>query len=227
MSDKLRRSGESEQASQKLHVIVADDHPVVRAGIANELSRHPDIDVLGEAVNGDDTVRLVQTLTPEVLVLDINMPGLQAMKVLHQIQTLPAPPHTVILTAYSDLEYVLTMLKAGAKGYLLKDENLETITEAVRTVAQGKMWLSAQIVAHVIDHALHDAHDTDEPALSTREGEVVQLLADGKGNQEIGSALGISERTVRFHLHNIYDKLGVQRRSEAIAWAVRKQIQET
>jgi DNA-binding NarL/FixJ family response regulator len=126
----------------------------------------------------------------------------------------------MILTAHIDLEHILALFKAGARGYMLKDEALGTIAAAVRAVASGETWMSAAIMECLVDHAASEL--ADEPGLSVRESEVLRQLVTGKENREIGVALHISERTVRFHLRNIYDKLGVQRRAEAIAWGVRR-----
>lgn len=211
---------------QTIRVVVADDHPIVRRGITSELSRAADIAVVGEAVDGDEALQLVQDLRPDVLVLDINMPGLQVVEVLHRIGRQPAPPRILILTAHNDMEYVREMLKAGAKGYLLKEEDPATIVAAVCAIARGGTWLSTEVATSVLGLVVDEPFEAGAPRLSTRETEVLRLLSMGKHNQQIGAALGIHERTVRYHLHNIYDKLGVQWRGEAIAWAVRRGIAE-
>ncbi len=210
----------------KIRVVVADDHPIVRAGITTQLAGASDIEVVRQVANGDDALAAALALKPNVMVLDINMPGLAPMEVLHALRQLPTMPQVLILTAHDDIEYVLAMLKAGAKGYLLKDEEPEAITEAVRSVAQGKTWLSATVMANLVHHSTRDLVKEDEPDLSAREIEVLRLLAGGRDNQEIAMILGITERTVRYHLRNIYDKLGVRRRGAAIAWAVRQRLSE-
>lgn len=212
------------QECSTINVVIADDHPIVRAGIAMQLSHHADIDVRGQAANGEEALHLVQLHQPDVLVLDVHMPGMASVDVLQQTQRLPSPPRVLILTAHNDIESVLALLRAGAKGYLLKDEEPSAITAAVRAVASGQTWLSAAIMASMVEHTTRETPKPDEPDLSVREIEVLRLLADGQDNQEIGDKLGISERTVRFHLRNIYDKLGVQRRGSAIAWAVRQHL---
>ncbi|HEX6289027.1 MAG TPA: response regulator transcription factor [Herpetosiphonaceae bacterium] len=211
--------------SHRLRVVVADDHPIMRSGIANELRRHPDIEVIGEAVNGDQALALVRSYDVDVLVLDVNMPGLKALHLLRELEALRSPTRVLIITGQNDSEYVITLIKSGAKGYLLKDEEPATITTAVRTVARGKTWLSPQVLDTVLDHTVRDTDTLDEPELSSRETEVLRLLSEGRSNQEIGEQLGISERTVRFHLRNIYDKLGLKR-GQAIAWAVRNRLGE-
>lgn len=223
MTDQLVHDAAGE--SHRIRVVVADDHPIMRAGIANELRRHPDIEVRGEAVNGDQALALVRSFDVDVLVLDVNMPGLKALQILQTLEVLDIPTRVLIITGQNDSEYVITVLKSGAKGYILKDEEPSTITTAVRAVAQGKTWLSPQVLDFVLDHTVRDTDALDDPDLSNRENEVLRLLSEGRSNQEIGDQLSISERTVRFHLRNIYDKLGLKR-GQAIAWAVRNRLKD-
>ena len=208
-----------------IRVGVADDHPVVRKGIVHELGYHADIEVLGEATNGDEALRLVHTLPLDVLVLDITMPGLPADEVVQQVVTGGTGLRVLILTAHWDLEHILSMLKAGAAGYMLKDEDPSIIATAVRAVARGETWMSSVVTAAVVNHTVREPVRSAEATLSVREREVLQELSSGKENQEIGATLHITERTVRFHLRNIYDKLGV-RRGEAIARGVRMGLGE-
>lgn len=216
---------EATRESNKIRVVVADDHPIMRSGIANELRRHPDIEVLGEAVDGDHALALTRSLQIDVLVLDVNMPGLKALQILREIEVLSLPTRVLIITGQNDSEYVITLIKSGAKGYILKDEEPATITTAVRAVAKGKTWLSPQVLDTVLDHTVREPDTADDPELSARETEVLRLLSEGWSNQEIGEQICISERTVRFHLRNIYDKLGLKR-GQAIAWAVRNRLKE-
>ncbi len=133
-----------------LRVLLADDHPVVRSGIRNELARHADIEVVGEAVSGDEALQLAEALRPNVLILDIAMPGLKAAQVIRRLRARSTSPGILVLTAYGGVDNVLGMLQAGATGYLLKDEDPTTIVEGVRAVARGRPWLSpavAQVLA--------------------------------------------------------------------------------
>lgn len=211
----------------KIRVVVADDHPIVRSGITAHLDSHRDIEVVGEAVDGDTALQLARRMRPDVVVLDINMPGRRTVDVVAELVAMPISTSVLILTAHNDLEHILALLKSGAKGYVLKDEEPSTIIAAVRSVAAGRTWVSPGVMATMVDHTVRDKADDDPSALSSRELEVLHLLSNGRDNQEIGRALNISERTVRYHLHNIYDKLGVQRRAEAIAWAVRRGLGES
>ena len=215
------------QQDQKITVVVADDHPIVRTGIISELNAHNDIHVIGEALDGDQALQVVQATTPDVLVLDLSMPGIPTQALLEQVLTLPKNPYVLILTAYGDVEQVMSLLHMGVKGYVMKDEDPQAITTAIRAVYLGGVWLSASVATDMLSQqtGMNNSPangNTDDLDLSSRELDVLKLLVEGKDNSEIGEALYISERTVRFHLRNIYDKLGVQRRGEAIAQAIRR-----
>jgi DNA-binding NarL/FixJ family response regulator len=200
-------------------VVIADDHPIVRSGIRTELVSHDDIVLLGEAVDGDEALHQAQTLRPDVLLLDINMPGLRAVHVVRELCEMDSPPRVLVLSAFGDLEYVLAMLKAGAAGYMLKDEDPSTITEGVRAVVQGETWLSAAVSASLVAYALESEDDPVKQNLSAREAEVLGLLARGLANERIAESLCISTGTVKNHVSKIYEKLRVQSRAEAVAWA--------
>jgi len=201
-----------------LRVVLADDHPVVRAGIRNEL-RAVGIEVVGEASDGEETLRLVERLRPEVLVLDVEMPGLNGLEVTRRLrETQPALP-ILVLSAYDHNSYVFGLLEAGATGYVLKDEALETIVMGVRRAARGEMWLSPRVAAKVTRRA---TGGEEEVPLTERELEVLRLMARGWGNRRIGKEVGIAERTVKFHVGNIYLKLGVSSRIEAVMYAMKR-----
>jgi DNA-binding NarL/FixJ family response regulator len=219
MSDSLE-SATADLPQQPIRVVVADDHPLVRRGIIHELLHLPEVEVLGEAASGDSALRLAQMLAPDVLLLDISMPGLSTAEVLRQLVADESPVRVLVLTAHADIDHILSMIKAGALGYMLKDEDPALIITALRSVMRGETWMSAAVMTAVVTHTARDEAAPVAPMLSQREREVLEQLATGKENQEIGQVLDITERTVRFHLRNIYDKLGV-RRGEAIAWGVR------
>ncbi len=209
-----------------LRVLLADDHPVVRSGIRNELARHADIEVVGEAVSGDEALQLAEALRPDVLILDIAMPGLKAAQVIRRLRARSTSPGILVLTAYGGVDNVLGMLQAGASGYLLKDEDPTTIVEGVRAVARGRPWLSPAVAQVLAGQAMKGGAAWAGEALSPREREVLRLLARGWDNQQIAVELNIGTRTVRYHLRNIYAKLGVRGRGEAIARAVRSGLGE-
>jgi len=205
-----------------LRVLLADDHPIVRSGIRNELARHADIEVVGEAVSGEEALQLTEALEPDVLILDIAMPGLKAAQVIRQLRERSPSPGILVLTAYGGVDNVLGMLQAGATGYLLKDEDPTTIVEGVRAVARGRPWLSPAVARALAGQTAKGEPLLVGAALSLREREVLRLLARGWDNRQIARELSIETRTVRYHLRNIYAKLGVRGRGEAIARAARE-----
>jgi len=213
-----------------IRVLIADDHPAIRAGLVGELAGDPDIEVVGQAADGEETLRLAEALEPDVVLLDIVMPGLRAPEVVRRLLVAQPELRVLVLTAYGEEGLVLGLLRAGARGYLLKDEELGTVVKAVQGVMRGETWLSPKVAGTVVARAVAAANSTDEgdgPAemgLTERQMEVLRLLARGKSNVEIGRELGISERGVRYHLSNIYSKLGVSSRAGAMSWAARKRV---
>jgi DNA-binding NarL/FixJ family response regulator len=202
-----------------IRVLLADDHPVTRDGIRNLLEKAPGLVVVGEADNGIEALRLVEELAPDVLLLDMEMPGLKGIDVARQLQADGSTVRILALSAYDDKQYILELLASGASGYLVKEEAPEAIIEAVRGVAQGQQgWVSRRIAAQLMAWTREEPPKTN---LTDREMGVVRLVAAGKTNQEIGLALGISDKTVEKHLEAVFAKLGVASRVEAAVWAVR------
>jgi DNA-binding NarL/FixJ family response regulator len=203
-----------------IRVILADDHPVAREGLRNLLTNAIDIDVIGEADNGPETLRLVRELTPDVLLLDMEMPGLPGPDVARQLQAENSAVHILALSAHADKQYILEVLASGAAGYLVKEEIPQTIVEAVRGVARGEQgWVSRQIAAQIVNW-----NQKPTANLTKREMEVLTLVVEGKTNQEIGLALGISEKTVEKHLDGVFSKLNVSSRVAAAVYAVREEL---
>jgi DNA-binding NarL/FixJ family response regulator len=204
-----------------LRVLIADDHPVVRSGVRNELAVHGDLQVVGEALDGDEVLARVRELSPQVLVLDIHMPGMKAVEILHALADFPAPPATLVLSAYGDPENVFGMLEAGARGYMLKDADPEQIAEGIRAVAAGKRWLSQEILEVVLTQRLPPTEilAVNQERLSTREQEVLALLGQGLNNAQIAEQIQLSEMTVKNHVTSLYSKLNLHTRAEAVAYA--------
>ncbi|MBI1880436.1 MAG: response regulator transcription factor [Chloroflexi bacterium] len=203
-----------------IRVVVADDHPVAREGLSNLLNKAVDIEVVGETDNGVEVLRLVEGLTPDVLLLDMEMPGLTGIEVAQQLQITKSPVRILALSAHDDKEYIQGLLVNGAAGYLTKEEVPQTIIEAVRGVARGEQgWVSRQVAVQM---ATWLQEETTQPALTKRELEVLKLVVKGKTNQEIGITLGISEKTVEKHLEGVFTKLQVSSRVEAAVHAVRE-----
>ena len=201
-----------------IRVLIADDHPIVRSGLRGELAYDEGVVVVGEALNGDEALRLAQELQPDVLLLDVNMPGMKAIHVLKEVKrSLPAC-RVLVLTAYGDSGTVLGMLQGGADGYLLKDEDPLVIHEAIRAVAGGQTWLSQAVSEQLVLLTRGDTATLGD-TLTRREQEVLHLIGEGKSNLEIAQMLSVAERTVEFHVGNVLKKLGVRSRVEAAVWA--------
>jgi len=206
--------------ADQIRVILIDDHPVVRSGIRMLLEQAPEIRVIGEADRGDRGMELIEQMRPDVVLLDMEMPGMSGVEVMRSLQARQMPVRVLALSAYDDAEYIRSLLAAGSYGYLTKDEALDTIVEAVRGVAQGNEgWLSRRADAQL--SAITRKQSADPIDLTEREEVVLRLLAKGWSNDRIADCLVITERTVRYHLTNISQKLHVSSRAEAIAWAHR------
>jgi DNA-binding NarL/FixJ family response regulator len=204
-----------------IRVVLADDHPVVRTGIRNLLGRSPDIQVVGEASTGEDALRLVDELTPDVLLLDMEMPGLKGVEVAQKLHAAGTEVRILALSAYDDKQYIQELLENGAAGYLTKEEAPDTIIDAIRGVSQGEQgWVSRRVAAQMSVWMREEEQDATR--LTNRELEVLRLVVEGKTNQGIGLALGISEKTVEKYLEAVFNKLGVSSRVEAAVFAVRE-----
>lgn len=207
---------------KKVRVLMIDDHPIVRSGIRMLLERSGDIDVVGEAERGDDVVGLIKRLKPDVLLLDMEMPGKSGVEVARDVEAACLPVRVLALSAHDDEEYIMNLLANGAAGYLTKEEALDTIIDAIHGVANGEEgWLSRRAAARMANMTRKKQQHTLVD-LTEREEEVLKLVADGWTNNRIATELTLSERTVRFHLTNIYDKLGITSRAEAISWAIKR-----
>jgi two-component system response regulator DegU len=206
-------------AGYQITVVVADDHPVVRKGIIDEIQENERIQVVAEAKDGDEAIEAVRCWSPDVLLLDINMPGAKPAQIMRRVKDLKSGPRVLVLSAYGDLEYVLAMLSAGAIGYMLKDEEPGRICEGILAVSEGKTWLSPDVAASLVQHSIREGPLAKGDELSQREREILVLLAKGHANEEIAETLFIAEGTVKNHVSRIYDKIDVSSRAEAVAWA--------
>lgn len=202
-------------------VLIADDHPIVRSGIRAELSRHADLEVVGEATNGDDVFALVNELSPDVVLLDVNMPGKRTVEILTELKINREKCKVLILTAYGDTATILGVLRSGATGYVLKDEDPFSIPEAIRTVIRGGIWVS-ETVSQQLDLLKARTSQEKGEILTNRERQVLGLVAAGKTNREIAMLLCTTDRTVEFHISKILQKFNVKKRIEAVLWAREK-----
>jgi len=216
--------GEKVTEKQKLiRVLLADDHAVVRKGIREFLEEDTAIRVVAEANNGEEAVAMVARDKPDVAVLDIQMPRLNGLDAARQIKKDFPMTRVLMLTAYDDDPYIIAALQAGASGYLLKTASSAELVSAVHAVAAGENALSPSVAQKLVQRALgKEARDETIEPLTDRELEVLRLAAKGLGNKQIGAALSISDRTVQGHLANIYSKLHVTTRTEAVMFALRE-----
>jgi DNA-binding NarL/FixJ family response regulator len=206
---------------KEIRVILADDHPVVRTGIRTLLQQADDIIVVAETGNGSEVFKLVEQLAPDVLLLDMEMPGLSGVEVAMRLKAQGAPVRVLALSAYDDEEYIRNLLLHGAAGYLTKEEAIEIIIDAVRGVARGEQgWFSRRAIAQL--SALTRQESSPAKELSNRELDVLRLVTAGKTNLEIGHALGISDKTVEKHIGAVFSKLQVSSRVEAAVLAVQQ-----
>ncbi len=203
-----------------IRVLLADDHAVVRKGIREFLEEEPDIQVVAEAADGEEAKALIRQHLPDVVILDIRMPGATGIDVTRWIRQQSAAMGVLILSAYDDDPFVVAALQAGANGYVLKTAEAEEIVAAVRAVYRNQSALDPRIAQKLIMHVSGSSPARVVEDLTAREREVLTLAAQGLTNRAIGRALGISDRTVQGHLANIYSKLHVGSRTEAVTKAL-------
>jgi DNA-binding NarL/FixJ family response regulator len=204
-----------------ISVVLVDDHPITRAGIKRFLDRAVDIEVVGEASTGEQALQMVDELSPDVLLLDMELPDLKGVTVAKRLKEAGSPVHILALSTYNNKQYIFGLLSIGAAGYLTKEEVPETIVEAVRGVARGEQgWVSRRVAAVMSTWAQDDVSQPSD--LTDRELQVLHGVVEGKTNQEIGLDLGISQKTVEKHLESIYSKMNVASRVEAAVMAVRQ-----
>ena len=213
---------------KKIRILLADDHKLMRSGLRLLIEQQPDLTVVGEAADGREAVALAKSLRPDVAVMDISMPNLNGIEAAHQITQSHAGLAVIVLSMHPDESYVLRSLKAGAKGYLLKDSAESDLITAVRAVARGKSFFSPAVSKVLLDDYIRklkrsgaeDAYDL----LTPREREVLQLVAEGKSNKEVANLLNLSVYTVETHRSNIMQKLNLKGVPELTLYAVRKGI---
>ena len=212
----------------KIRILVADDHGVVRKGLRFLLDRQSDMEVVGEASDGREVVRLCEKLNPNIVIMDVAMPQLNGIDAAAQIVKTNPSIRIIMLSMYADESYLVRALSAGAKGYLLKDSAEVDIVRAVQVVAQGRPFFSPQIAQSLLDdyvrtmqqRGLQDSYEL----LTDREREVLQLLAEGKSNKEVATILDLSTYTVETHRTNLMHKLNLHNTAEIVLYAVRKKV---
>ncbi len=213
-----------------IRILLVDDHKIVREGLASMLSTQEDLCVVGEAATGREALASIQRLQPDIVLLDLEMPDLDGVAVLEQMQSEFAAIHVIVLTAYGSEERILDAVRAGARGYLLKSAGLDEVLRAVRVVAAGGSLLEPTVTARLLDsmeRMLKGSRNTiknNREILSEREREILTLMAHGLSNKAIGEELGLAERTIKFCATVIFRKLGVANRAEATARALRDRL---
>ena len=211
--------------SETVRVLIADDHPILREGLRRLLEDEGGFQVVGQAADGAEAVRLARELQPDVLLLDLAMPRVSGLEALRELASSPSGPKVLVLTVAIDDAKVVQALELGARGVVLKEAATELLFKAIRTVVAGQYWVGrdtvSDIVRHLRERAAAAARHRLSPAerLTPREKEIVAAVAAGESNRDVAKRLALAEGTVKHHISNIFDKLGVSNRAELAAYA--------
>lgn len=203
-----------------IRLVIADDHPVVRAGLVGLLSDEPGFEVVGEAADGEQAVRVAAATSPDVVLMDLRMPGVDGVEATARIAA-AGTSKVLILTTYESDDQILAAIEAGASGYLLKAAPQDEIVAGIRSVAHGQTALSPQVAVRLVERMRQPAA-APAPVLSAREIDVLRLVARGRSNKQVAADLGIGESTVKTHLLRTFEKLGVADRTRAVTLAMEK-----
>ena len=217
------------KAKQTIRVLMADDHLIFRQGVRKLLEGEDDISIVGEASNGNECLAMMAKLRPDIVLLDLNMPGKNGLAVLEEANFDSLPTRAIVLTAAEDHRDAVRAMRLGARGIVLKRSASDLLVKSIRRVHGGEIWLDNRITAEVMKAFASSSNggpQQEKALLSEREKQVVHLVAEGCRNKEIGGRLSISEQTVKNHLHNIFDKLGVSDRLELALYAIHHHLIE-
>jgi len=206
--------------TEPIRIVVADDHPIVRAGIVGLLETASGIEVVGEAADGAEAVALAEAERPDLVLMDLRMPGVDGASATASIVAAGTGTRVLVLTTYETDDHILAAIEAGASGYLLKAAPQAEILAGIRAVAAGETVLAPSIAAKLVSRLRADAASDPLPSLSPREREVLALVAEGRSNPEIARALYLGEATVKTHLLHVFEKLGVNDRTRAVTRAM-------
>jgi NarL family two-component system response regulator LiaR len=214
-------------ASEKIKVLIVDDHQVVRQGLRTFLGLNEDIQVIGEASDGQEAIELAAQLRPNVILMDLVMPGLDGIAATARIKSLGLGSRVIALTSFAENDKVFPAIQAGASSYLLKDVSPEALVDAIRAVHRGEARLHPQVMRKLMDQVAQQPRGekpVDGPQLTERENEVIRLVTQGKSNREIAQALVISEKTAKAHISNILGKLGLEDRTQMAVYAIKNSL---
>jgi DNA-binding NarL/FixJ family response regulator len=209
-------------AVQRLRIFVADDHAIVREGIKLLISQQPDMEIVGEAGDGDETWRLVKEAEPDVLILDVSMPKLNGAQVAERLRVNCPDVKVLALSAYQDEAHIRQLLSSGAAGYVLKKAIAEELTTAIRTVSRGGVHLDPSIAGKVVGGYINPGSSESDDELSNREQEVLRLIAWGHSNKEIANLLHLSVKTVESHKTRLMEKMKFHSRADIVRYALRR-----
>ncbi|MFD1357205.1 response regulator [Fictibacillus halophilus] len=208
-----------------ISILLVDDHAILRDGLKNILSFEDDIRVVGEAISGEEALKLTEELSPDVIIMDINLPGMNGVETTAIIKEKNPDARILVLTMYTHDEYLMSALKAGADGYLLKDAPSEHVVDAINAVYRGESMITPSMTKKLVNiHLQQTQVKKDESNLTDREQEVLIGLVEGLSNKEIAEKLFISDKTVKIHVSKIFKKLEVKSRSQAVIYAVQNHL---
>lgn len=213
--------------SEKIKVLIVDDHQVVRQGLRTFLGLNEDIQVIGEASDGQEAIELATQLRPNVILMDLVMPGLDGIAATARIKSLGLGSRVIALTSFAENDKVFPAIQAGASSYLLKDVSPEALVEAIRAVHRGEARLHPEVMRKLMDQIARKSRGekpANGPHLTEREKEVIRLVTQGKSNREIAQALVISEKTAKAHISNILGKLGLEDRTQMAVYAIKNSL---
>ncbi|WP_176585454.1 response regulator [Priestia megaterium] len=210
----------------KIKILIADDHHVVRKGLVFFLQTQPDLEIVGEASNGEEALKLATSLEPHIVLMDLSMPVLDGIEATKELKKQAPHVQVMILTSFSDQDHVIPALEAGASGYQLKESDPDELVAAIRKLMNGENQLHPKVTTHLLTRLTTSSEKKVNfiDHLTKREKDVLKEIAKGKSNKEIGAALHITEKTVKTHVSNILSKLGVQDRTQAALYAVQHGI---
>ncbi|WP_329194126.1 MULTISPECIES: response regulator transcription factor [unclassified Streptomyces] len=213
-------------ADTPIRVLLVDDHQVVRRGLRTFLEVQEDIEVVGEAADGEEGIARAGELRPDVILMDVKMPGTDGIEALRRLRELENPARVLVVTSFTEQRTVVPALRAGAAGYVYKDIDPDALAGAIRSVHAGHVLLQPEVARALLAQEDQPSSSPRAGALTDREREVLSLIADGRANREIARALVLSEKTVKTHVSNILMKLDLSDRTQAALWAVRHGIVE-